>query len=487
MESTFDDAVVAAARDGDPDARARLAADCLPLVYSVVGRAMRGHADVDDVVQETMVRALGKLAGLRDVSSFRSWLIAIAMNQLRTHYAARDTKSTPLAHATEPADPVDFADLTILRLQLSGERREVVEASRWLDDSERDVLSLWWLEAAGTLSRAELADSLGMSPQHAAVRVQRVKNQLETARTVVRALSADPPCAELASVTAAWDGSATPLWRKRVSRHVRDCPVCHGGTRTLVPVEGLLAGIGLVVPLYAGTALWHTIREAAVQVPASNAASVLAYSGAAVAVAAVATLVFVWPPSAPPDDRGGAAPSSTGTPHAGRPAPLRSTAHDTAPTTAPPTTTSAPPSRSPAPSPRPSRTSPPPAPPQDRVLDRVNALRAHHGCTDLLPDARLAGVARRHVEDMRTRGYVGHTDSSGRGTGDRVLAAGYAWSAVGETLAHGPRDPQAAVEQWMRETGRDSGFLNCAYRHVGVGVVDSPSGPYWAQVLGTPR
>lgn len=61
MESTFDDAVVAAARDGDPDARARLAADCLPLVYSVVGRAMRGHADVDDVVQETMVRALGKL------------------------------------------------------------------------------------------------------------------------------------------------------------------------------------------------------------------------------------------------------------------------------------------------------------------------------------------------------------------------------------------------------------------------------------------
>ncbi|WP_449345005.1 sigma factor [Streptomyces narbonensis] len=35
----------------------------MPLVHNVVGRALDGHADTDDIVQETMVRALDGLAG----------------------------------------------------------------------------------------------------------------------------------------------------------------------------------------------------------------------------------------------------------------------------------------------------------------------------------------------------------------------------------------------------------------------------------------
>ena len=55
--------LVVAARSGDPAALDRLVAEHLPLVYNVVGRALPGHADVVDVVQETMLRCL---AGLRD-------------------------------------------------------------------------------------------------------------------------------------------------------------------------------------------------------------------------------------------------------------------------------------------------------------------------------------------------------------------------------------------------------------------------------------
>ena len=53
-----DRALVVAARAGDQRARDRLVAAYLPLVYNVVGRALDGHADVDDVVQETMLRCL---------------------------------------------------------------------------------------------------------------------------------------------------------------------------------------------------------------------------------------------------------------------------------------------------------------------------------------------------------------------------------------------------------------------------------------------
>ncbi|MEI5136156.1 sigma-70 family RNA polymerase sigma factor [Streptomyces libani] len=74
---------VEAAKAGDEEAREQLVAAYLPLIYNVVGRALDGHADVDDVVQETMLRVLESLDGLREPASFRSWLVAIAMNQVR--------------------------------------------------------------------------------------------------------------------------------------------------------------------------------------------------------------------------------------------------------------------------------------------------------------------------------------------------------------------------------------------------------------------
>ncbi|OKH95607.1 sigma-70 family RNA polymerase sigma factor [Streptomyces uncialis] len=245
---------VVAAQRGDRAARDRLAAAYLPLVYNVVGRALDGHADVDDVVQETMLRALGGLSGLREPERFRSWLVAIAMNQVRRRWTAADRRRTAsLQELGERGHPVsavaDFTELTILRLRLSGQRREVAEATRWLDPDDRDVLSLWWLEAAGELTRGDLSAALGLPRRHVSVRVQRVKAQLDIGRAVVRALAAARPCPGLTGLTATWDGRPGPLWRKRIARHTRDCPDCADRSADLLPVEGLLSGVGLVVPL----------------------------------------------------------------------------------------------------------------------------------------------------------------------------------------------------------------------------------------------
>jgi DNA-directed RNA polymerase specialized sigma24 family protein len=74
---------------GGPRALDSLLAGYLPLIYNIVGRALSGHADVDDVVQETMLRVVRGLGDLRDPAAFRSWLVAVAIRQMRDHYRAR--------------------------------------------------------------------------------------------------------------------------------------------------------------------------------------------------------------------------------------------------------------------------------------------------------------------------------------------------------------------------------------------------------------
>ncbi|MER6113495.1 sigma-70 family RNA polymerase sigma factor [Streptomyces hirsutus] len=290
-------------------AQDELAAAHLPLVYNIVGRALNGHPDVEDVVQETMLRALGSLGSLKDPGSFRSWLVAITMNQIRRHWrseshgGAAPVRSN-LHDAYEVADPgADFVDLTILRLGLEGQRREAAEATRWLDPDDQALLSLWWLEAAGELTRAEVAAALELPPQHTAVRVQRMKAQLETARLVVRALSAQPRCVLLDDITEAWDGVPSALWRKRIARHARDCTVCAGFQSGLVPAEGLLVGLGLV-PVAAGllAALGTGTAEAA---PMSFAGRAPAEPGD------TATASYGDTPTEPYGDTGGPVPAGS--------------------------------------------------------------------------------------------------------------------------------------------------------------------------------
>ncbi|MEZ0068040.1 RNA polymerase sigma factor (sigma-70 family) [Streptacidiphilus sp. MAP12-20] len=299
-------ATVLAAREGDPRALDELVAASLPLVYNIVGRALDGHPDVDDVVQETLLRVVRGLGELRRPEAYRSWLVAIAIRQV--HDREREQRSSlrhraDLDSAEQIPDPgSDFASLTVLRLGLTDQRRELAEATRWLDRDDRSLLALWWLEQSGQLQRAELAEALGLSGRHAAVRVQRMKEQLDSARGVVRALQSDRTCSELGELTRAWDGTPSPLWRKRLARHVRICDMCGRRDRALAPMGRLLGGLPLLPPptlTSAPATAPATIRPGAAQQPHAGAGlpsgrhglwhgRLLPASAAATAVAAVA-------------------------------------------------------------------------------------------------------------------------------------------------------------------------------------------------------
>ncbi|MEU9040769.1 MULTISPECIES: sigma-70 family RNA polymerase sigma factor [unclassified Kitasatospora] len=520
--------LVLAAQAGDRQAQEALVATWLPLVYNVAGRALGGHADVDDVAQETMIRALDGLDGLRDPDSFRSWLVAITMNQVRRRYAAGQQQAVGgLDETWEVADPTaDFTDLTILRLGLSGQRREVAEATRWLDPDDRELLALWWLEAAGDLTRGELAEALDLSPQHTAVRVQRMKKQLEAGRVVVRALSAYPRCPELTELTAGFDGTPNSVWRKRIARHIRGCADCDGLGRDLFPAEGLLAGLALVpIPLGSPVLLHfqHTAAAVAAQTAATGAGSgaglgagsgagsgtgggahaaagghggwagtaarkAVLVSGAAAAVA-VTTLALVWPQhsepplAAVPEPTAPAAaqdtPSVAAAPVAVVPTPVSMPTPTETPTETP----------TPTPTPTPTRmvTAAPVPNPERQLVDLVNAERAKVGCAPLRIDPRLHSAAQKHTDDMATRGFFDHVNPDGVRTDARITAAGYRWSQWGENIDRGPTTPAAVFARWMDGGIHQSNMLDCGFKDIGVGVATNQAGtPYWTQDLGAP-
>nr|WP_104788570.1 sigma-70 family RNA polymerase sigma factor [Streptomyces sp. QL37]PPQ59377.1 hypothetical protein C5F59_23950 [Streptomyces sp. QL37] len=240
-------ALVGEARRGSTRAMEELLAAHLPLVYGIVGRALNGHADVDDLVQEVMLRIVRALPSLREPERFRSWAVAIAYREIQ-QYQRRTARERFHGHEVEDAaDPLtDFAERTVAELELSGQRRDLARAARWLDPEDRRLLALWWEEEAGRIARADVASALGLNARHTAVRVRRMKMRLEEARTVVRALAVAPRCPGLADAAQGWDGGTGALWRKRLTRHVRGCPQCGAQGTGLVPPEKLLPGLGLI-------------------------------------------------------------------------------------------------------------------------------------------------------------------------------------------------------------------------------------------------
>lgn len=76
-----------------------------------------------------------------------------------------------------------------------------------------------------------------------------MREQLELSRTIVAALEADPRCPQLDETVVGWDGLRAPVWRKRIARHTRGCPVCTATKTERVPAERLLLSLApLAVP-----------------------------------------------------------------------------------------------------------------------------------------------------------------------------------------------------------------------------------------------
>ncbi|MFJ6674813.1 sigma-70 family RNA polymerase sigma factor [Actinosynnema sp. NPDC091369] len=306
MRTTADSALVRAAATGDLRARDELVAWCLPLVRNVVRRALPDDPEADDVVQETMLRVVRGLPGLRDPERFRAWLVTTAIRQVRDHARERrawSVRKLPLDVLDDAADPTpSAAEDAVDRVEFERERRDLLAATRWLTPDEQRVLTLWWQEVNGELTRAEVAQALELSPQHTAVRVQRMRERLLLARTVLRAWRAAPRCPGLTEAGRGWSGTAESKWFKRLARHVRGCPVCGAVGAPRVPSDHLAVAIGVLAAPPAVQALpaAGSFTEFAHWVLGHLSVKTAAVGAPALAAAVAVTVWTTSPPDEPP-------------------------------------------------------------------------------------------------------------------------------------------------------------------------------------------
>ena len=534
---------VEAARAGDPAALDAVAAEYLPLVYNIVRRSLRRSADVDDVVQETMLQFVRGVGSLRDLGRLRAWLVAITVNQIRDHQrtARRTPASTPIDDRVDIPDPRgEFVEHTLIQLGVSGQRRETQQAGHWLDPEQRELLALWWLEASGHLSRPELAEALQADSHHVAVRVSRMKEQLDLSRRVVRALAAAPRCRGLAEVAFDWDGDTSSVWRKRFGRHVRECPVCDATGNGLIPPERLLAGLALL-PLPATLAAFRVSggsllgstpttvlspvepapqpgggrhggshRRAGGKAAAKTGIALgkpIGFAFAAIVVVSVGAVVVdgmhakQQTVAITTTSTGGAITPS----HAAVPLPTVTvsaspSAHPSSakPSVAPPpkkvtptTSSAAPRTSAPVVAPSTAQSSAPlSGTAAEQVLEVINRARAAEKLPAYTMSSDLINSATAHNNLMAGGCGLTHQCPGEAAIGDRETAAGVQWTAAGENIGDGgpEADTQSAMasravsltNDMLAEQPPDDGhrlnILSSSYTEVGIAVTENSSG-----------
>jgi RNA polymerase sigma factor (sigma-70 family) len=239
-----DGEVVAAIVAGDPEGLAEAYDRYASPLYTYCRSLLREPADAADAVQDTFVIAASRLAGLRDPNRLRPWLYAVARNECHRRLRAR------AAQVSTPLD--EMPDVTDTSADVSGEaerddlRRLLRSAVRGLNVGEQDLIELQLRQG---LDAAEIAAVLGVSRNHAHALLSRARDQLEISLgALLVARSGREDCAALNTMLADWDGQLNVLMRKRINRHIENCPACaERKKRELAPA--LLLGLAPLAAL----------------------------------------------------------------------------------------------------------------------------------------------------------------------------------------------------------------------------------------------
>jgi uncharacterized protein (TIGR03437 family) len=116
---------------------------------------------------------------------------------------------------------------------------------------------------------------------------------------------------------------------------------------------------------------------------------------------------------------------------------------------------------------------------EQAVLKLINDYRVANGRGTLQVSIALTNAADWMSNDMATKGYFSHTDSTGRDPFTRMKAFGYNLNTwLGENIAAGYSDAANTFNQWKNSPGHNEVMLHPEFKVIGIGRIANPSSYY---------
>ena len=116
---------------------------------------------------------------------------------------------------------------------------------------------------------------------------------------------------------------------------------------------------------------------------------------------------------------------------------------------------------------------------EQAFLKLINDYRSANGLGTLQASAALTNSSKWMSNDMASKGYFSHTDSTGRDAFTRMRNFGYTYNTwLGENIAAGYSDAVSTFNQWKNSPAHNENMLNPNFNVLGIGRVANLSAYY---------
>jgi RNA polymerase sigma factor (sigma-70 family) len=225
----------------DGDAFAAIYEGYADPVFGACVSILRDRDDAADATQDVFVLAFQRIGQLRDPDRLRPWLFAIAR-----HVCFRRLRERGRAQPVESVEPVVVDEEMKADGSAAAASALVWAAAAGLTERDRGVL---YFNVVQGLEGADLAAALGVDHANPHSLLYRARAHLDRAVGVlVVARLGRRDCAVLDALLRKWDGTLTPILRKRVGRHIDGCAACTQAKARAYKAPALTAALLSVAP-----------------------------------------------------------------------------------------------------------------------------------------------------------------------------------------------------------------------------------------------
>lgn len=237
-----DASLVAGVLAGDRQAFASVYERYADRLHDFAFSMLRNPVEAQDCVADSFVVMAEKVGQLRDASRLRPWLYSVVRNECLRTLRARGREAHDDEWLEAMPDQGRGPEDQVADDAVQAELRALVWAAvEGLNDRDRALIDLHLRQG---LEGAELAAAMDVTPANAYVMLSRARDQVERALgALLIARKGSDDCEELATLLKDWDGTFSPLIRKRVARHIDGCEVCEARRKLMVSPLALLAGV----------------------------------------------------------------------------------------------------------------------------------------------------------------------------------------------------------------------------------------------------